>query len=98
MPPSVRVSVEGSLRVAPAAVGVLASESNRGRGPTRASRRRLAGNKRRTRGFRCANPRIIVAMAELIGGYSVGPRSTDRLAKLHTQLATIREKVFAGRR
>ena len=36
-------------------------------------------------------------MAELIGGYSVGPRSTDRLAKLHADLAAIREKAFAGR-
>ncbi len=39
-------------------------------------------------------PRIIVAMAELIGGYSFG---SHPVARLHAQLAAIREKAFAGR-
>jgi len=41
--------------------------------------------------------KIIVAMAGLIGSYSFGSRSTDKLARLHAELAAIREKAFAGR-
>jgi len=41
--------------------------------------------------------KIIVAMAELIGGYSFGSRPADKLARLHAELATIREKAFVGR-
>jgi len=41
--------------------------------------------------------KIIVAMAELIGGYSFGSRPVDKVARLHAELAAIREQAFAGR-
>jgi len=41
--------------------------------------------------------KIIVAMAELIGSYSFGLRPVDKVARLHAELAAIREKAFAGR-
>jgi len=41
--------------------------------------------------------KIIVAMAELIGGYSFGSRPADKVARLHAELAAIPEKAFGDR-
>jgi len=40
--------------------------------------------------------RIIVAMAELIDGYSFGSRPVDNVARFHAELAAVREKAFAA--